>query len=124
MATHVADRPISKIVPAMPFMRMNVVMKIAIRRRTDPFIPMQSGRNRLGWRPWTFAAVRAIGPAMRFGDFADDAGPNVFAELAITFFTVALVAHLRSDFRPGRHRAKSAGFRDVVADWFLAINIS
>ena len=59
---------------------------------------------------------------MGFGDFADDAGPDVFAELAVAVLAMALVAHLRGDFGFRGHRAHGAGFADVVADRLLAID--
>ena len=43
MATHVADRAVAEVVPAVPFMRMKVRVIIAVRRRTNPRIPMQTG---------------------------------------------------------------------------------
>src|SRR5262249_10589499 len=97
MTAHVADRAVAEVVPAMPFVRMDVIVKVAIRRRTDPFIPVQSSGYGFRRRAWTFASIRPVSPAMRLGHLADHAGPNVFAQLAITFLAMALVAHLRRD---------------------------
>src|SRR5665811_918798 len=82
VTTHVSDGTIAEVIPAVPFVRMDVGVKIAIGRGSDPVVPMHA----LGWfldgRARTDAAVGAVCPAMRFGDFADDAAPNILAQSA------------------------------------------
>ena len=58
---------------------------------------MQTGGHRESWRTRPHAAVHAVGPAMGLGDFADDTGPDVFAQSAVAFLAMALIPHLRGD---------------------------
>ena len=97
MATHVANRTVAEVVPAMPFMRMKVRVIIAVRRRTNPRIPIQTGGDGESWRARPHAAIGPVGPAMGLGDLADDAGPDVFAQTAVAFLAMALIPHLGGD---------------------------
>src|SRR5262245_59450894 len=79
----------------MPFVRMQVVMKIAVRSGTNPFLPMQSSGHRQCGRPRAYPAIGTVGPAMCLGHFADDTRPNELAQSPVTLLAMALVAHLR-----------------------------
>jgi hypothetical protein len=46
MAGHVADGAVAEIVPAVPLVRMQVGVVVAIRRGANPIVPMQSGGHR------------------------------------------------------------------------------
>ena len=123
VAAHVADGAVAEIIPAVPLVRMQVVVEVTVRRRADPFVPVQAGRNGKFGRARPLATVGAIGPAVRLGDFANDTRPNVFAELVIAIFAMALIAHLRRDFGLRRHRPHGAGLANVMADGLLAIDV-
>ena len=59
---------------------------------------------------------------MEFARRADDSGLNDFDGAAQTTAGAALIAHLGGDFVFGGHLAHGAGFANVVADRFLAID--
>jgi len=65
MATHVADGTIAEIIPAVPFVRVQVGMVIPIRRRANPRIPMQPLRHGQNRRTRPHAAIGAIRPTVR-----------------------------------------------------------
>src|ERR1700724_2001585 len=94
MTAHVPERTVAEIIPTVPFMRMQVSVELAVRRRTDPFVPMHAfgGRHRGRTRPG--ATVGAVRPAMGFNDLAHHAGIDEFTKTAIAIFAMALVAHL------------------------------
>src|SRR5438876_7704980 len=97
VATHVAKRTIAEVVPTVPLVGMNIRMKVAIRCRPNPFIPVEScrDRNRRGTR--THSSFSAVCPAMRFGYISHNAAPHKFAKPAVAVFAMPLVAHLRRD---------------------------
>src|SRR5262245_48692409 len=97
-------------------------MKIAERSRTEPGIPIHTGRNRLFRRTWTDATIGAIGPAMGFGNVPNDASPDEFAKAMVAAFAMALVAHLSGGFGLACHLTQFARFGNVVGERFLAIN--
>ena len=66
---------------------------------------------------------RAIGPDVRFVNFADGTVPNEFAELARAFGSLALVAHLRGDFFLARGLGELAGFPDGMSERLFAIDM-
>src|SRR5690349_13742768 len=89
MAAHIAERAVPKIIPAVPLMRMQVRVKVAIRRWANPIIPMHPFRSRLDRRPRAFAAIGAIGPAMRLLDVTHHLRRHKLAEPMITLHTMA-----------------------------------
>ncbi len=60
---------------------------------------------------------------MDFAHFADDTGPDQFAEAAGVFGGLALVAHLGGDFCLAGSLCEEAGFVDGVGEGFLAVNV-
>src|SRR5262245_11300250 len=116
VAAHIADGTVAKIVPAMPLVRMKILVVVAVGRRADPFVPMQAGGHRDRWRAWALAPVSPVGPAVRLGNLADDPGPDVLAEATVALFAMALAAHLSRYSGVNGHGAHGASLADVVAD--------
>src|SRR6185369_1024272 len=108
--------------PAMPLVGMDVLVKVAVGRRSDPLVPMEACGNGELRRARAFASVGAIGPAMGLTDGADNTRPDVFAELAVTILAMSLVAHLRRGLGLRSQGAHGAGFGNVVADRLFAID--
>src|SRR5438034_7431315 len=113
VTTHVAKRTVPEVVPAVPLVRVDIGMKVTIRRGTNPFVPVKPRRDRN--RRWTrtHSSVGAVGPTMSFSDISHDAVPHKFAQPAIAVFAMALVAHLRRGFGLTRHFPDFAGFGDI-----------
>src|SRR5207249_1988801 len=89
VAAHIAQRAIAEVVPAVPFVRVQVGVVFAERGGADPFIPVQAGWRRYGGRARANAAIGAVGPTVRLRDFSHDAAPDKFAEAAVTVLAVA-----------------------------------
>ena len=123
VAAHVADGAIAEIVPAMPFVRLQIVVIIPVRSRADPFLPMKPGRDRLARRTRPAAAVGPVSPAMGLGHFPDRACPNVFAKHPVSFLAMALVAHLSGHLGLAGHVPQLARFGDIMADRLFAIDV-
>ena len=122
MAAHISKRTVAEIIPAMPLVRVQVGVEVAIRRWPNPGIPMQIWRRRNAGRARPDAAIGPISPAMRLGDFPDHPAPNKFAQTAVAVHAMTLIAHLRGRFGFARHRPEQARFRDVVGQRLFAIN--
>src|SRR6185295_7505287 len=65
----------------------------------------------------------AVGPAVDFFYFADEAGFDPFDLAADVFGSVAGVAHLRGDFVFARGFGEGSDFRDIVAEGLFAIDV-
>ena len=122
VAGQVAQRAVAEIVPAVPFVRMEIGMEVAVRGRADPLVPVHARGHRLGRRARADAAIRAIAPGVRLGDLADDPAPHELAEAAITLAAMPLVAHLRRHLVLVRQLAEAAGLGNIVAERLLAID--
>src|ERR1043166_1508095 len=114
MAAHVAQRTVAKIVPPMPFMWVQVLVEIPIRRRADPLVPMQARRDRHGRRARSDASVGPISPAMRLGDVSHYSGRHELAKPKITIHAMALVPHLGRRFGLARKFPQVTGLGDIM----------
>ena len=62
VAAHVADGAIAEIVPAMPGMRMQIRVVVAVGRRANPLLPVQPCGHGFDGRSRPHAAVGPVGP--------------------------------------------------------------
>src|SRR6266853_6291394 len=116
MAAHIAQRTVAEVIPAMPFVRVEIGMEIAIGSGPEPFLPMKTFRDGQHGRPGTRAAVGTVGPTVGLGDVAYHTGPDKFAEPPIAIFTVTLITHLRRGFGILGHLTQLASFSDIVTE--------
>src|SRR5258708_2238669 len=122
VAGHVAERAVAEVIPAVPLVRVQVAMVFSKRRRADPIIPVEARWRRNGGRARACAAVRAVGPAMGFGDLSDASGPDEFTKTPVTVLAMTLVSHLGGGFGLTGHVTQLPGFGDVVAERLFAIH--
>jgi hypothetical protein len=122
VATHISQGTIAEIMPTMPFVRVQVGVKVSIGRRTNPLVPMQTSGDRFYRRAWTHSTIRAICPTMGFGDIAHNAAPHKLAQSTVAILAMSLVAHLSRGFATLRHLNQLPAFSDVVRQRFLAVN--
>src|SRR5262245_9751080 len=122
MATHVTDGPVAKVIPAMPFMRVQIGVELAEWSGAKPGVPMQALRGRSGRRTRPNAAVCAIRTTVCFSDVTHHAGPNNLTQTTVAIFAMALVSHLSRCRGPGSHVTQHASLGNIMSQGLFAIH--